>query len=342
MRLHSLLSSFLLASTSPNQPLPRHQRYIFFGISASKMPGIRTAHKKALRALEPIANLLCQSHRHEMSIIDPASGGIVEGYSLTIECGGDSIIWMVKMGENCRFRSLMRAREVIVHNSKFTHTSLWDTPSNRYHNADIGNPNMDSEILFQIDSVWRGQVCDELLRLHSIRKLKKNWWNYPVILSNDQHTRYVSPSANFLFLFLLSYINVIDNPRNEKAVTSIIYPLTRIHILEPEILILSTKSPKELFTLSAAHLILDSLLISLPKSPVPLLARLILRVRTRMTSMTIDMRLGVKARVKMRKLIRTKMRTGVMRGMKMRMRAKIKTGLNGRVRGDSGVMARTH
>ncbi|PUU73391.1 hypothetical protein B9Z19DRAFT_1135229 [Tuber borchii] len=81
------------------------------------MSRIHSTHKKALRALEPIANLLCQSHRHEMSIIDPASGKIVEGYSLTIECGGDSIIWTVKMGENCRFGSLMRAREGLARRS---------------------------------------------------------------------------------------------------------------------------------------------------------------------------------------------------------------------------------
>ena len=165
------------------------------------MTKIPPTHKKALRAFEPIANLLCQSHPHEMSIIDPASDKIVEGYSLTIECGGDSIIWTVKMGENCRFRSLMRAREVIVHNSKFTHTLLYNTSNNRCHNADIGNPKMDSEILFHIDRVWRGEVCDELLCLHTVGKLEKNWWNYPVILSNDKDTRYLSPSANLLFCF---------------------------------------------------------------------------------------------------------------------------------------------
>ena len=164
------------------------------------MPGIRSTHEKALRALEPMANLLCQSHPHEMAIVDPASDKIVEGYSLTIECGRDSIIWTVKMGENCRFRSLMRAREVIVHNSKFTHTLLYNTPGNWCHNAEIGNPEMDSEILFQIDRVWRGEVCDELLRLHDVGKLKTNWWNYPVTLSNDQDTKYVSPSVNLLFL----------------------------------------------------------------------------------------------------------------------------------------------
>jgi len=60
----------------------------------------------------------------------------------------------------------------------------------------------------------------------------------------------------------------------------------------------------------------------------------------RMMSMTIDMRLRVKARVDMRKLIRAKMRTQVIRAMKMTMRTRIKTGLNGRVHGDSGVIAR--
>ena len=107
--------------------------------------------------------------------------------------------------------------------------------------------------------------------------------------------------------------------------------------MEPETLILNTKNPKELFTSSAAHLVLESLLISLSKSPVPLLVRLILRVSMRMMSMIIDMRLRVKVRVKMRKLMRT--RTRVKRAMKMRNRAKIKTGLNGRVCGDSGIIA---
>ena len=87
-----------------------------------------------------------------------------------------------------------------MQNSKFTHTLLYNTPNNRCHNADIGNPKMDSEILFQIDKVWRGDVCDELLRLYRTGKLK-NWWNYPVILSNDHDSRQVSFSANLLSYF---------------------------------------------------------------------------------------------------------------------------------------------
>ena len=95
----------------------------------------------------------------------------------------------------------MRAREVIVHKSKFTHTLHYNTLSNRCHNVDIGNPKMDSEILFQIERVWRGDVCDELLRLYRTGKLKKDWWNYPVILSNDHDSRQVSFSVNLLSYF---------------------------------------------------------------------------------------------------------------------------------------------
>ncbi|RPA97674.1 hypothetical protein L873DRAFT_1790827 [Choiromyces venosus 120613-1] len=124
--------------------------------------------KKALEALKQIADVLCQSHPHQMSIIDDAAGDIVEGYSLSIECGEDNIIWTVKMGENCRFTSLMRSRTEI-------------RPDD--------NPTQSSRDIFQIEKVWRGQVCHEILTLQSLGKLDKEWWKYPVTCSNDQNVR---------------------------------------------------------------------------------------------------------------------------------------------------------
>ncbi|CUS15713.1 unnamed protein product [Tuber aestivum] len=127
-----------------------------------------SARNQALDALELMANLLCTSHPHALFVIDPASGKTVEGYSMGVECGNDNIIWTVKMGEDCRFRSLMRARRVAI-------------PSY--------NPRIAAEAEFQIDKVWRGQVCDELLALHTLGKLKRNWWEYPLVLKTDRGSR---------------------------------------------------------------------------------------------------------------------------------------------------------
>ncbi|PWW75187.1 hypothetical protein C7212DRAFT_325240, partial [Tuber magnatum] len=34
--------------------------------------------------------------------------------------------------------------------------------------------------------VWEGLECDDIIKLHRLGRLEKEWWNYPVVLS-DEH-----------------------------------------------------------------------------------------------------------------------------------------------------------
>ncbi|CUS14527.1 unnamed protein product [Tuber aestivum] len=120
---------------------------------------------KALEALSELVDLLCPNHPHELSITNPMPTESIEGYSVIVECCEEDIVWAVQMWENCSFRRIRRSMRVTVRS--------------------FGTGTAPKTFLRTL-KVWEGLVCDDIVKLHRLGRLEREWWNYPVILS-DEH-----------------------------------------------------------------------------------------------------------------------------------------------------------
>ncbi|KAG0138428.1 hypothetical protein HOY82DRAFT_596220 [Tuber indicum] len=121
--------------------------------------------ENALEALSELVDLLCQTHHHELAITNPIPSESVEGYSVVIECCESGIVWTVQMWANCRFRRLRSSKTVTIQN-----TDSKKAP----------------KTFLQTLQVWDGLACDDIVKLHRLGQLKKDWWSYPVMMSDEQ------------------------------------------------------------------------------------------------------------------------------------------------------------
>ncbi|PUU80649.1 hypothetical protein B9Z19DRAFT_1123234 [Tuber borchii] len=134
-------------------------------MSANLIPKItNTAQEMALKALSELVDLLCPTHSHELSITHPISSDTLEGYSVMVECGEDDIVWAVQMWANHSFRRIRRSQRISIHSPV---------------------PGKAPKIFLRTLKVWEGLVCDDIVKLHRLGELKKDWWEYPVILSQE-------------------------------------------------------------------------------------------------------------------------------------------------------------
>ncbi|PWW79908.1 hypothetical protein C7212DRAFT_361396 [Tuber magnatum] len=115
--------------------------------------------------LKEIANLLCPSHQHELTVpyITP---GEVTGHSMMIACRHEgNITWQVGISANTLVE--------VIRLCKIHSTSGW-----------LGHP---SVITFETLSAWEGDQCDDILWLLRIGHLKEGWWeNNPSRLSDER------------------------------------------------------------------------------------------------------------------------------------------------------------
>jgi len=65
-------------------------------------------------------------------------------------------------------------------------------------------------MLLQTLQVWEGLVCDDILKLHRSGELKEDWWNCPILLSEEhKDAMYVSSSPPFLRSLNLLFVSYL-------------------------------------------------------------------------------------------------------------------------------------
>lgn len=56
-------------------------------------------------------------------------------------------------------------------------------------------PGKGSKTFLRTLKVWEGLVCDDIVKLHRLGKLNKDWWEYPVVFSEEHK------DAMYVFLY---------------------------------------------------------------------------------------------------------------------------------------------
>ncbi|PWW72911.1 hypothetical protein C7212DRAFT_366513 [Tuber magnatum] len=140
---------------------------------------------EAAETLRKLANLLCKIHEHEIAPLDPDLNNKFIGYSLIIKCGEVGIAWKVEIWRNGNLKRI----------SHCTKSFQSIKPgSNKYRIT-----------LIPINT-WEMNQCYDILELHRSGQLKEDWWNYPIVINEED-----ADTINYYNDFSTNY-----NPENKN------------------------------------------------------------------------------------------------------------------------------
>ncbi|CUS15423.1 unnamed protein product [Tuber aestivum] len=123
--------------------------------------------EKVLSTLKEVADLLCRNHTHNIAPLDIKTGEIAELYTITIDCGGDDIIWQAEMWPDCRFKTIKRCKRVSIPNI---------------------SPARGSLPLLQPRRTWNEDLCNEILQLIHVTGPERNWWRDESVFKDNEPT----------------------------------------------------------------------------------------------------------------------------------------------------------
>ncbi|PWW72910.1 hypothetical protein C7212DRAFT_335492 [Tuber magnatum] len=118
-----------------------------------------------VKTLTEFANIFCKIHDHKMARMVDNPDRKSPGYGMIISCGEADVAWKAEIMRNGDMESITRYRKL-------------------YHSVEPESE--ETRIQLIPLRTWEGLQCHHILKLHRSGQLKKDWWNYPIVINEKE------------------------------------------------------------------------------------------------------------------------------------------------------------